>query len=93
MEEILHQLIFKISRSLGRILYIPGGFLARFLNHQLHHPNVQLFRLKESRVQSGNFAQHLKSLGGALWPHRNFTRFFVYFQRFSQSRRKICVKV
>ena len=50
MEEILHQLICKISRSLGRVLYVPGGFLARFLNHQLYqNPTIPMFSSFDSR--------------------------------------------
>ena len=34
MEEILHQLIGSLSNYLQGDIYISGGFLAGFLNHQ-----------------------------------------------------------
>ena len=34
MEEILHQLRLVVYPIIYKVLYIPGGFLAGFLNHQ-----------------------------------------------------------
>ena len=55
MDFFLHQLICKISRYLGRILYIPGGFLAGFLNHQLYqNPTIPMFSSYDSRNHGFN---------------------------------------
>ena len=42
MAEILHQLRLVVYPVIYKVLYIPGGFLARILNHQqlqyISHP-------------------------------------------------------
>ena len=37
MEEILHQLVSIFLLFIYKVLYIPGGFLAGFLNHQQYN--------------------------------------------------------
>ena len=99
MEFFLHQLICKISRFLGRILYIPGGFLAGFLNHQLYqNPTIPLFSSFDSRNHVESIRKlcppmSLNHLWSTLAPQKFHQNFRWYVQRFSQSRRKLCVKV
>ena len=50
MEEIVHQLV-NIT-IIFRVLYIPGGFLAGFLNHQ-QYPHVSQLDFPGTDVQQG----------------------------------------
>ena len=52
MEEILHQLRLVVYPNIYNVLYIPGGFLAGFVNHQQYGQISPRNHLQEKLTES-----------------------------------------